>query len=146
MFLWGDYLSVLFFDLNSSKLGATSAYKMQNRRENRDDESMHVEGFEAQSNMMSSLFGGKDPFDDPFFTRPFGSMSGSMFDMNVPFSDSAQISGSKGPVIQELDSSDVGEDEEDKGKSARDENFEAGKNAGSEKGPIVEHPDDSDNG
>lgn len=129
---------------------------MQRNRENRDD-SMHssglFDGFGAQRSMMSSIFGGRDPFDDPFFTRPFGSMSGSgMFDTSGPFAfgDSAQVSRSKGTVIEELDTSDKGEEEEEEegyDKSARDEKYEAGKkNTRSDKGPIVEHPDDGDNG
>lgn len=103
------------------------------------------DGFGAQRSMMSSIFGGRDPFDDPFFTRPFGSMSGSA--MSGPFGDSAQVSRSKGPVIEELDNSDEGEEEEEEGydKSARDEKYEAGNNNRSDKGPIVEHPDDGDN-
>ncbi|XP_068650069.1 uncharacterized protein [Aristolochia californica] len=34
-------------------------------------------GFGDRRNPMSSFFGGRDPFDDPFFTQPFGGMLGS---------------------------------------------------------------------
>nr|XP_004515767.1 uncharacterized protein LOC101499362 isoform X1 [Cicer arietinum]XP_004515768.1 uncharacterized protein LOC101499362 isoform X1 [Cicer arietinum] len=52
--------------------------------------------FGPSSSLLSSVFGGRDPFDDPFFTRPFGGMfqsnllSGpSMF----PFPSGMQASG-----------------------------------------------------
>ncbi|VFR02231.1 unnamed protein product [Cuscuta campestris] len=34
-------------------------------------------GFGPHRSLMSNFFGGKDPFDDPFFTQPFGGMFGS---------------------------------------------------------------------
>ncbi|KAG9445407.1 hypothetical protein H6P81_016747 [Aristolochia fimbriata] len=34
-------------------------------------------GFGGPRNMMSNIFGGRDPFDDPFFAQPFGGMFGS---------------------------------------------------------------------
>ncbi|CAH9137418.1 unnamed protein product [Cuscuta epithymum] len=34
-------------------------------------------GFGPDRSLMSSFFGGRDPFDDPFFTQPFGGMFGS---------------------------------------------------------------------
>ncbi|KAJ3691155.1 hypothetical protein LUZ61_020319 [Rhynchospora tenuis] len=33
-------------------------------------------GFGRPSSLFPSLFGGRDPFDDPFFTQPFGGMMG----------------------------------------------------------------------
>jgi len=36
-------------------------------------------GFGAPRSLMSNFFGGRDPFDDPFFTRPFGGMFESSF-------------------------------------------------------------------
>ncbi|KAI3468870.1 hypothetical protein Pfo_025533 [Paulownia fortunei] len=36
-------------------------------------------GFGGQRSLISTFFGGRDPFDDPFFTRPFGSMFESNF-------------------------------------------------------------------
>ncbi|CAN4077890.1 unnamed protein product [Withania somnifera] len=34
-------------------------------------------GFGGQRSLLSGFFGGRDPFDDPFFTNPFGGMFGS---------------------------------------------------------------------
>uniref|UniRef100_A0A5B6YTH3 Myeloid leukemia factor 1 n=1 Tax=Davidia involucrata TaxID=16924 RepID=A0A5B6YTH3_DAVIN len=91
--------------------------------------------------MMSSIFGGRDPFDDPFFKRPFGSMSGSsMFGSSSPFGDSTQISRSKGPVIEELHTDD--DEEEGDAKGAGEKKDKGQKNTGSNKDPFVEHPDD----
>lgn len=45
---------------------------------------------------MSKLFGGKDPFDDPFFTSPFGSMFGAQ--------ETGLGNRSKEITIEELDS------------------------------------------
>ncbi|KAF5801197.1 putative myeloid leukemia factor [Helianthus annuus] len=77
--------------------------------------------------LFSSIFGGRDPFDDPFFSRPFGRMfeprHGSFDDMPHP-----NTSGSKGLLIEELDSDDEQED----------------KNDDSGKGPLIEHPDDEE--
>ncbi|PRQ18035.1 putative myeloid leukemia factor [Rosa chinensis] len=36
-------------------------------------------GFGGQGSLMSNVFGGRDPFDDPFFTRPFGGIFDSGF-------------------------------------------------------------------
>lgn len=38
-----------------------------------------LDGFGAHRSLMSSFFGGRNPFDDPFFTRPFGGMFESSF-------------------------------------------------------------------
>ncbi|XP_039063579.1 uncharacterized protein LOC120208351 [Hibiscus syriacus] len=77
--------------------------------------------FGSRGTMMSSLFGGRDPFDDPFFTRPFD----SMFEPSL---------GGNGIHIEELNS-----DEED------DETAEGiTKHVGSGKEPSIQHPDDSD--
>lgn len=56
------------------------------------------------SSTMSKLFGGKDPFDDPFFTRPFG----GIFSGKNPFDDPFDYqSGSKKEIfIEELGSED----------------------------------------
>ena len=112
-------------------------------------------GFEG----MPSLFGGRDPFDDPFFRRPFGGIfpsvpGGSPFmDMNPlgsslfgprpnPFMDehayrihesrSSLPNNSKGPIIEELTSDD--ENEQPDSENSQQEN--------SGKQPYVEHPDD----
>lgn len=93
-----------------------------------------------------SLFGGRDPFDDPFFTRPFGSSFtrsfGSMskpcmFNQIASSSDKSQTSKSKGIVIEELNPDHEG-DIEDKGSGDGEMCSESSKE------PSVEHPDDDD--
>ncbi|GAA0157149.1 hypothetical protein LIER_38407 [Lithospermum erythrorhizon] len=42
---------------------------------------------------MSRIFGGKDPFNDPFFTTPTGSLFGSGQSSNIP----RHVDNSKGP-------------------------------------------------
>lgn len=94
-------------------------------------------GFGGRQSLASSFFGGRDPFDDPFFKRPFGGMLGPMmnadpfnigshmmnsyqsgFSTHGPSMNSQQYPGasrSKGPIIEELNSDDeVVEDEEKK--------------------------------
>ncbi|XAR70407.1 hypothetical protein NMG60_11027251 [Bertholletia excelsa] len=105
-------------------------------------------GFGGHRSLMSSFFGGRDPFDDPFFTRPFGSMfessffgpTGSSF-MNGPPSgfleDHAhQPNTSRGPIIEELNSDDEKEEE----KNEKKENPR--KHGRSSSQPYVEDPDD----
>ncbi|KAG5539777.1 hypothetical protein RHGRI_020106 [Rhododendron griersonianum] len=51
-------------------------------------------GFSGHRSLMPNFFGGRDPFDDPFFTRPFGGMfeSGHFGHPGNPFTD-AHASG-----------------------------------------------------
>ncbi|CAH8391988.1 unnamed protein product [Eruca vesicaria subsp. sativa] len=77
-------------------------------------------------NLMSNFFGGRDPFDDPFFTQPFG---GGMFQSNFfgptmdPFAGMRPPTGFienhqqppqprryHGPIIEEIDSDDENEE------------------------------------
>ncbi|CAN7081464.1 unnamed protein product [Brassica oleracea var. botrytis] len=87
-------------------------------------------------NLMSNFFGGRDPFDDPFFTQPFG---GGMFQSSFfgptmdPFAGMRPPSSgfienhqqppqprrSHGPIIEEIDSDDEGEGGGDKEKKVR---------------------------
>ncbi|CAN7132582.1 uncharacterized protein LOC103834264 isoform X1 [Brassica rapa] len=86
--------------------------------------------FGGPRSLMSSFFGGRDPFDDPFFTQPFG---GGMFQSNFfgptmdPFSAMRPPSGfienhhqpphmrrSHGPIIEEIESDDEKGDKEKK--------------------------------
>ncbi|CAL5381545.1 unnamed protein product [Camellia sinensis] len=98
-------------------------------------------GLGRQRSMMSSIFRGRDPFDDPFFTCPFDSMFGpSMFSSGSPFRDSPQVGGSKGPVIEELNTDD--EEEQVDNMGAQEDKEKVKKNNGSNKAPNVEHPDD----
>ncbi|VAI76260.1 unnamed protein product [Triticum turgidum subsp. durum] len=80
-------------------------------------------GFVPPGNLMSSFFGGSNPFDDPFFTNPSGSMIGpSLFEQSI-FGSSMfrphralnvggfqqqgpEPSRPKGPIIEELPSDD----------------------------------------
>ncbi|KAF2298207.1 hypothetical protein GH714_018644 [Hevea brasiliensis] len=106
---------------------------MQREREGRndffgkDDPFSNFRGF----GMMPSLFGGKDPFDDPFFTRPFGSMfeSTRLEPPNSGSSDALHANGANELVIEEL----VSDDKEEKEKDIH---------SGSGKEPFIEYPDD----
>ncbi|KAF9617837.1 hypothetical protein IFM89_039019 [Coptis chinensis] len=91
-----------------------------------------------QRSLVSSMFGGRDPFDDPFFTRPFGGSSifgggPNMFGAPMPsmfggpslFGESpspaigfidnrghpSQGNTTRGPVIEEILSDDEGKEE-----------------------------------
>lgn len=103
-------------------------------------------GFGGGRSLMSSFFGGRDPFDDPFFTRPFG---GGMFDSSFfgppggsPFAnmhqnnfiehEPPQPKKSRGPIIEELNSDDEKE-------QAAEENSR--KHGRSSNGPAAEDPD-----
>lgn len=101
-------------------------------------------GFGPQRSIMSSIFGGRDPFDDPFFIRPFNSMFGSsMFNSGSPLRDSSQISSSKGPIIEELHFDEEEEDEFDDPSAKEGTGIsKKHKHMDSNKQPHVEHPDD----
>ncbi|GAB2300902.1 hypothetical protein Dimus_034939 [Dionaea muscipula] len=109
--------------------------------------------------MISSFLGGRNPFDDPFFTRPFGSPFGSLFTpgfppgmfgsvASSPFGNSPadrflehqqpQPNKRKGPIIEELNS----DDEQADGDSIEGKKENARKHGRSEKEPYVEDPDD----
>lgn len=76
-------------------------------------------GFGRSGSLVSSFFGGRDPFDDPFFSRPFGRMQPGTFhphgsrpfaeasDAVFPEQQPAQQKKAQGPpVIQEISSDD----------------------------------------
>lgn len=92
-------------------------------------------GFGSRT-MMANLFGGRDPFDDPFFTRPFD----SMFSPEFAPRNMQNMSKEKGVVIKELDADDEG----------CINNFETGDKdqtiTRSTVEPSVEHPDDDVDG
>uniref|UniRef100_A0A1J3FHJ2 Myeloid leukemia factor 1 n=1 Tax=Noccaea caerulescens TaxID=107243 RepID=A0A1J3FHJ2_NOCCA len=77
-----------------------------------------------------SLFGGRDPFDDPFFSRPFE----DFLEPGASFSNAnaQNNSGGRGLTIEEVPS-----DEEQEKDSGSDE-----KHTSSENQPSVEHPED----
>lgn len=81
-------------------------------------------GFGSLRSMMPTPFGGGAPFDDLFFTRPFGSKE--------PITPN---NNEKGLVIEELNSDHEGEMEE---LNSGDREM----HSGSSKEPFVEHPDD----
>ncbi|KAK9143390.1 hypothetical protein Syun_012790 [Stephania yunnanensis] len=122
-------------------------------------------GFRGHQSLISSFFGGRDPFEDPFFTRPLGpTMFGpgmfgpSMFGPRPGFFDDRPASGfldngpappmgnnPRGPVIEEINSDEEGEgpegEEVNNGGQRRDNSRKHGR---SDKVPIVEGPDDDD--
>ncbi|KAL0429021.1 UNVERIFIED_CONTAM: hypothetical protein Sradi_0528100 [Sesamum radiatum] len=96
--------------------------------------------FGFRGSMFPSIFGGKDPFDDPFFTRPLGGMFGSdMYTSGAPANNLQHANRSKGPVIEELDSDAEAELEKKQENDVTDA-------AWANKNPLVEHPEDQDNG
>nr|CAD1840636.1 unnamed protein product [Ananas comosus var. bracteatus] len=106
-------------------------------------------GRPGTGSLVSSFFGGRNPFDDPFFTRPFGYLMGpSMFDPrpgilgdtgNTGFIEQAPPpSKPRGPVIKELNSDDEEEDEEEK--IHKDKKDNPRKHSRSSEEPDVQHP------
>lgn len=106
-------------------------------------------GFGSQRSLISDFFGGRDPFDDPFFRSPFGSTfeSGFRGSRGSPFPNMPmpgfleqpvpQQIESRGPIIEELNSEDEKEEDGDKEKKENPR-----KHARSSKEPYVEDPDD----
>lgn len=108
-------------------------------------------GFSGHRSLMSSFFGGRDPFDDPFFTRPFGGMfeSAHFGHPGNPFPDAhasgllehhaPQLNRPRGPIIEELNSDDEKEGPQEKKDNPR-------KHSRSSNEPYVEDPDDEAGG
>ncbi|KAH7514093.1 hypothetical protein FEM48_Zijuj11G0052000 [Ziziphus jujuba var. spinosa] len=107
-------------------------------------------GFGGRGSLMSNFFGGRgDPFDDPFFTRPFGGMfDSSFFGPSIGMNPFAEMhpSGfleqqppepkrSRGPIIEELNSDDENEDYKEKRENPK-------KHARTSNEPYIEVPDD----
>ncbi|KAL8495636.1 hypothetical protein ACS0TY_019668 [Phlomoides rotata] len=116
---------------------------MQSNRETRENSNPRDSpfdsfgGFGFRDSMLPSIFGGRDPFDDPFFSRPYGSLFGSDT-FRSSHSNLQQTNKLKAPVIKEIDSDaeeELGEQEED----------DAGGAAWSNRNPLVEHPEDQTN-
>ncbi|XP_022735826.1 uncharacterized protein LOC111289229 [Durio zibethinus] len=105
-------------------------------------------GFGGPRSLLSNFFGGRDPFDDPFFTRPFGSMFESSFfgPGQSPFPDmhptgfiehqAPEPKRPRGLIIQELNSDD---EKEEADKEMKDNPRKHGR---SDDEPYVEVPDD----
>ncbi|ONK80478.1 uncharacterized protein A4U43_C01F18140 [Asparagus officinalis] len=116
--------------------------------------------------LISNFFGGRDPFDDPFFTQPFGSMMGpsmmgpSMFGPSIfgsrgsIFEETNNNAGfleqqapapparSKGPIIKEISSDDDEEDENGGKKTVNEKKENPRKHSRSSKEPYVQDPDE----
>ncbi|XP_020971973.1 uncharacterized protein LOC107625954 isoform X2 [Arachis ipaensis] len=88
-------------------------------------------GFGRSMMMMPSVFGSRDPFDDPFFSDPFDSFFGPSNRTTMQ----QKPSKGKGVVIKEL-----GSDDEEGNGDFPDQNIHR-----STMEPSVEHPDDDDN-
>lgn len=98
------------------------------------------------TSLLSNFFGGRDPFDDPFFTRPFGgTFESSLFGPSGHGFMHVRPSGflgdqnpeprkSRGPIIEESNSDDEKEEAEDKKENSR-------KHGRSNREPYVD-PDD----
>jgi myeloid leukemia factor 1 len=126
---------------------------MQGERGNKDhlfDPFANFSGFGSQGSLMTPFFGGRDPFDDPFFTRPFGSMfepnmfghmenhfAGGPHSMFIqPQFSQARPRQNKGPIIEEINSEDEAHLE------AKERIDNSRKHGRSSKEPYVEDPDD----
>lgn len=90
--------------------------------------------FGSRTGMFPGLFGGRDPFDDPFFSRPLG----GMFGPSAASSDTPQIGGGSGIIVEELNSDDEGEEDEVTGDGGENRK----QRIVSSTEPSVEHPDD----
>ncbi|OIS99172.1 PREDICTED: uncharacterized protein LOC109230855 isoform X1 [Nicotiana attenuata] len=117
---------------------------MQRERGGRDNFNSFSSPFDGFGGMMSSIFGGRDPFDDPFFTRPFPKLSqSSMLHPTTPADDLQQFANSNGPVIQEINMDDEGEVElesaEEDGVNGSEEERDRDY---ANRNPLVEHPED----
>lgn len=90
--------------------------------------------FGSRTGMFPGLFGGRDPFDDPFFSRPFG----GMFGPSAASRDTPQIGGGSGIIVEEFNSDDEGEEDEVTGDGGENRK----QRIVSSTEPSVEHPDD----
>lgn len=101
--------------------------------------------FGSRRGMTPNLFGERDPFDDPFFTRPFGSMfESSISGSHIAAYDEGKKDGAPELVIQEICSDDEEREEDDDLRDQRHGRNENNSRSGQE--PSVEHPDDSNDG
>ncbi|KAM3322944.1 hypothetical protein P3S67_004095 [Capsicum chacoense] len=113
---------------------------MQRERGGRDNFNSSSSPF---GGIMSSIFWGRDPFDDPFFTCPFtNSSQSSVLHPRTPSDDLQQVDESNSPVIQEIDMDDeeeapleLEEDDVSGSKKKRDRAY-------ANRNPLVEHPED----
>lgn len=96
--------------------------------------------------IISSIFGfgGRDPFDDPFFTQPFPNLSQSSMLHPTTSDDLQRVDQSKSPVIQEIDMDDEEEAQLEPEEEDGDANASKKKRdrAYANRNPLVEHPED----
>ncbi|KAM1002887.1 hypothetical protein ACFX13_003301 [Malus domestica] len=118
---------------------------MQSERDTRDGVSWSrgllysFQGFGSRRSMFPSLFGGRDPFGDPFFSRPIGSIfESSMFGPSSRSSDTPESGRANKISVEELNSDDEGGED----KVTGDERDNIGKQSVLGKEPSIEHPDD----
>lgn len=118
---------------------------MQSERDTRDGVSRSrglldsFQGFGSRRSMFPSLFGGRDPFGDPFFIRLIGSIfESSMFGPSSGSSDTPESGRANKISVEELNSDDEGGED----KVTGDERDNIGKQSVSGKEPSIEHPDD----
>lgn len=118
---------------------------MQSERDIRDGVSRSrdlldsFQGFGSRRSMFPSLFGGRDPFDDPFFSRPPGSMfESSIFGPSAASSGTPENGRANELLVEELNSDDEGGEH----KVTEDGRDNCGKQYVSSKEPTIEHPDD----
>ena len=127
---------VLFFFFFGHSFVAifVSGQNMEREREGMGD---FFKGFGSDRRMFTSIFGGRNPFADPFFSRPFGSLFGSgTFGPHAASNTAPERPKEKGVLIEELDSDDEGQEIKENGGGASKSSNE----------PSVEHPDDEDDG
>lgn len=100
--------------------------------------------------IISSIFGfgGRDPFDDPFFTQPFPNLSQSSMLHPTTSDDLQRVDQSKSPVIQEIDMDDEEEAQLEPEEEDGDANASKKKRdrAYANRNPLVEHPEDQTDG
>ncbi|KAG7028364.1 hypothetical protein SDJN02_09545, partial [Cucurbita argyrosperma subsp. argyrosperma] len=108
-----------------------------------DDPFAGFGGFPGQRSLISDFFGGRDPFDDPFFRSPFGSRFESSFFVGsgIPFANMhasgfldhqpPEAKRPRGLIIEEINSDDEKEAEK-----------ESKNTKSSSKEPLDEGPDD----
>ncbi|EPS61665.1 hypothetical protein M569_13128, partial [Genlisea aurea] len=107
------------------------------------------DGFGGHRRIMPSFFGGRNPFDDPFFASPFGTMFNQGF-MGSPFVNTPVFTNPEPPpprrltrpVIEELNSDEEKDDVASRKEDGTDAEENPRKHRRSNESPIVEDIDD----
>lgn len=132
-------MCVVWFSIQPLNLKITCIYKrvkMQDERDTQLSDPFDMFGGFGNFGSFDRSTLGRNLFDDPFFTRPFG----HMFPSNGYVPDSPLVVPPSGPMIEELGSDDEIEEEmednaEEDQRSSRPVNE-----------PYVDHPDDETGG